>query len=180
MFFEHGFDAVPMSKVAKAAGVTTPALYWHFKSKADLYFEVVDKAYRESFDRLVKHAVGNDAREKMRSYVRYYVEEQLRDRDATLMFGIGQHGARIPERKKEEFDALQRMFNELLRGVLQDGQEAGEFNIKDVSVTTYAIQTMCEYSATWFKPGGRLSAAEVAELYADLANRMTALSSGDE
>jgi len=31
---------------------------------------------------------------------------------------------------------------------------------------------MCEYVFTWYRPGGRLSIAEVADLYVKLARRL--------
>ncbi len=37
LFSKHGFDKTSMRAIASAAGVTTPVLYDHFKSKADLY-----------------------------------------------------------------------------------------------------------------------------------------------
>ncbi len=42
VFGEAGYDRASMRAVAKAAGVTTPVLYDHFESKADLYAAVVD------------------------------------------------------------------------------------------------------------------------------------------
>ncbi|HYC82331.1 MAG TPA: TetR/AcrR family transcriptional regulator [Solirubrobacterales bacterium] len=172
MFNQRGFDAVPMSQVAEAAGVSTPALYWHFKSKEDLYFEVIDRTYRGFFDQLVENTVGETARERLHSYVRCFVELQLRDREATMMFGIGQLGARLSEEKQLEFAKLQRPYSDLLRGILQTGHEAGEFEIEDPTVLALVIHTMCEYSAVWFMPNRRLSATQVADIHADLVVRM--------
>lgn len=181
MFLARGYDAVPMSQVAEAAGVTTPALYWHFKSKGDLFFEVLKASYRSFFDELMAQTVGETARKRLHSYVRCFVEMQLADADraydltdrgTAMMFGIGQLGAWLPDDNQEEFAALQRLFRELLKSILQQGNDAGEFAVEEASVTALAINTMCEYVVVWYKPNQRLTAAEVAELYADLALRM--------
>jgi AcrR family transcriptional regulator len=42
VFAEGGYDRASMRAVAKAAGITTPVLYDHFASKADLYAALVD------------------------------------------------------------------------------------------------------------------------------------------
>jgi AcrR family transcriptional regulator len=42
LFAEAGYDRASMRAVAKAAGITTPVLYDHFASKADLYAALVD------------------------------------------------------------------------------------------------------------------------------------------
>jgi AcrR family transcriptional regulator len=41
LFAEQGFDRVSMPAIAEAAGITAGAIYRHFASKADLFFEVV-------------------------------------------------------------------------------------------------------------------------------------------
>jgi AcrR family transcriptional regulator len=40
-FGTHGFHQTSMAALAAAAGVTKPVLYQHFRSKSDLYLEVV-------------------------------------------------------------------------------------------------------------------------------------------
>jgi len=42
VFAEAGYDRASMRAVAKAAGITTPVLYDHFDSKADLYAALVE------------------------------------------------------------------------------------------------------------------------------------------
>lgn len=42
VFAEGGYDRASMRAVAKAAGITTPVLYDHFTSKADLYAALVE------------------------------------------------------------------------------------------------------------------------------------------
>ena len=41
LFAERGFDGASMPAIAKASGITAGAIYKHFDSKADLFFEVV-------------------------------------------------------------------------------------------------------------------------------------------
>ena len=41
-FFENGFEATSLSAIAKAAGVTRGAIYWHFEDKKALFRAVVD------------------------------------------------------------------------------------------------------------------------------------------
>jgi AcrR family transcriptional regulator len=41
LFAEHGFDHVTMPMIGAASGITAGAIYKHFDSKSDLFFEVV-------------------------------------------------------------------------------------------------------------------------------------------
>ena len=44
LFAERGFSGVSMPMIAKASGITAGAIYKHFESKADLFFQVVQRA----------------------------------------------------------------------------------------------------------------------------------------
>jgi AcrR family transcriptional regulator len=47
LFAETGFDGVSMRDVAEKSGLTPAALYYHFPSKEQLYFEAVVFAFRK-------------------------------------------------------------------------------------------------------------------------------------
>lgn len=51
VFANEGYDRASMRAVAKAAGVTTPVLYDHFASKADLYATIVEQEADALIDR---------------------------------------------------------------------------------------------------------------------------------
>ena len=70
LFLKRGYRATPMSHVAKAAGVTTPALYWHFASKDDLYFEVVHGEYASMLKALIKVSEEGSAEERLAAYAK--------------------------------------------------------------------------------------------------------------
>jgi AcrR family transcriptional regulator len=48
LFAEQGFDRVTMPAIAEASGITAGAIYKHFASKGDLFFEVVKLAVQAS------------------------------------------------------------------------------------------------------------------------------------
>ena len=52
--------------------------------------------------------------------------------------------------------------------MLQAGIDAGEFREIDARLTAFAWLGMHNYTYLWLKPGGALSAAEVAEQFADV------------
>jgi AcrR family transcriptional regulator len=48
LFADHGFGGVSMPMIATASGITAGAIYKHFESKADLFFEVVRRAVQSA------------------------------------------------------------------------------------------------------------------------------------
>ena len=66
LFAEHGYPRVSMRMVAVAAGVTKPALYYHFRSKDALFEECLLAAQRRLGERLrLATAVGGNLRERI-------------------------------------------------------------------------------------------------------------------
>lgn len=57
-FFANGYSATRMEDIAEAAGVTKPMLYRHFKSKRDLYVEILERQTRDLVNRTKSIAVG--------------------------------------------------------------------------------------------------------------------------
>lgn len=59
VFHAEGVNRSTLDKVAKAAGVTRGAVYWHFANKADLFL-AVKQTYTCEFDRLQELLLGQD------------------------------------------------------------------------------------------------------------------------
>ena len=49
-FSNSGFHGASMEKIAKTAGLSKGALYWHFKNKNDLFLGLFDLFISETFD----------------------------------------------------------------------------------------------------------------------------------
>ncbi|GAA0786829.1 TetR family transcriptional regulator [Marinobacterium sediminicola] len=45
MFMEHGVARTSLEQIARHAGMTRGAVYWHFKNKADLFHAMLDRVH---------------------------------------------------------------------------------------------------------------------------------------
>jgi AcrR family transcriptional regulator len=59
LFAAHGYAAVSMREVATAAGVTKPALYYHFRDKEALFEECI-LAYQHRLGELIREAASGE------------------------------------------------------------------------------------------------------------------------
>ncbi len=158
-----------MSELAKRAGVTTPALYWHFASKQQLCEVILETDYRDFMRELRERTSGTTPEERLRSFTAAYVELQLRDRELTFSAGYGQLHENVSDEAQAAIKSATTEIVDALKRILRDGQDSGDFSIPDLSLTTMALITMSEYVYVWFKPDGRLSPEQLGALYADLA-----------
>src|SRR5436190_21625411 len=67
-FAKHGYAASSIDRIAKAAGVTKGALYYHFKDKEELLLEAVKNRVGQ-FEHRVIGDVPGDARHALRKLV---------------------------------------------------------------------------------------------------------------
>ena len=75
LFSEFGFLGVSMETIAKKLNITKAALYYHFKSKKELYFEVLEKSFQnlvDSIDREISRA--NSPEEAFKRAIKGYLK----------------------------------------------------------------------------------------------------------
>ncbi len=60
LFARHGYKMTTTASIAKAASVTEPILYRHFRSKKSLFLEVINEIRRETLDEWRKMAGEHD------------------------------------------------------------------------------------------------------------------------
>ena len=61
LFGRHGYDGVSISRIAREAGITKAAIYWHYADKQALYVDCLARLYA-LFDEIV---LGGVAREEL-------------------------------------------------------------------------------------------------------------------
>jgi len=98
LFAAHGYHATSMNDIAEAAGVTKPVLYQHFRSKRELYLELLEDVggrLRDSIGKATSEATS--PREQVRAGFLAYFRFVSDQRTAfQLLFGGG-------SRRDEEF-----------------------------------------------------------------------------
>ena len=90
VFHAEGVNRSTLDKVAKAAGVTRGAVYWHFTNKAELFL-AVKQAYTSEFDQLqslLSPAADQPALEALSDYLHALFSALLSDSAARETFEI--------------------------------------------------------------------------------------------
>jgi AcrR family transcriptional regulator len=66
LYLSDGLEGFSMRKLARAVGVTAPALYRHYESKEHVFVDVVREAYREFSSYLYRALEGRTPEERLR------------------------------------------------------------------------------------------------------------------
>jgi TetR/AcrR family transcriptional regulator len=141
LFAEHGFDAVSMSAIGEAAGVSKANVFHHFISKNDLYLAVLRNACRDATQHL--DDLGNDQEalaERLPQFARAHLENLLEHGQVArlmlreLLSDNPRHGQELAEQVYGE------KFSRFV-AILRAGQQAGELraDIDPAMVATILI-----------------------------------------
>lgn len=107
LFMERGFQATSTREIAEKAEITQPNLYYHFKTKEDIYIAVLEELsseVKETLDHLVDQSTGDLVTDLI------YVMNYLRERHP-INFSIMSHDMTY-EVSKENHLHLYRIWQE--------------------------------------------------------------------
>ena len=167
-FGAHGYHGGSVRAIANRVGVTLPTLYYHHSSKQDLLITLLTKSMHDVLVRC-RHALteaGDRPEDQLANIVEcttLYMTHRRR-----LAFLDGEIRSLEPD-NRERYRAQREELSVMLRQVVADGIEDGVFTTSYPTEAARAILSMCQAAATWFRPDGPLTEAEIARRYVTLA-----------
>jgi AcrR family transcriptional regulator len=176
LFYERGFTGTTLDDIAAELGVTKPFIYTHFRSKTDLLAAICTPTIELSLDAVSRAAKGTGSpTERLYRAIVGFTQVVL-SRQANIAIYFREEKNLAPD-ALAEINALRKKFDRVLSKLLAEGVAAGEFDIKDVSLTALAIGGMISWAYTWHRPEGRLALDDMCERMADLALQMVGVRS---
>ncbi|CAM5321062.1 MULTISPECIES: TetR/AcrR family transcriptional regulator [Streptomyces] len=170
-FAERGYHATTTRDIAGRAGMSPAALYIHYKTKEELLHRISRIGHEKALDILRTAARGEGTPAErlagaVGSFVRWHAGGRTTAR--VVQYELDSLG---PDARAEIL-ALRRQCDAEVRGIIEDGVAAGDFDVLDVKGTTLAVLSLCIDVARWFNVSGPWTPDEVGALYADLVLRM--------
>lgn len=169
LFIERGFDGTSMYEIADALGVTRTAIYYYYKNKEAILVALTDNITRVAAQ-LAEQAAQHEhlspveaLRTVIGRHVRLIIDhgEQFRV--------VERNEERLPPKRRAAAAGYRRGVVANFSAVIERGIQSGDFRPTDASVSALAIIGMCNWTAWWFRPDGRKSRDEIAELISDFA-----------
>lgn len=137
-FARYGYQATSIDRIAKTAGVTKGALYYHFKDKEALLFAAVTKRVGQFERRVAAHlAAVTDAAAALREVARVCLDHATKSNHRRLIVTLMVEAIDTNPRLEADFSAMMQRFREFLKSIVQRGQRAGQFR-RDVDAAIAA------------------------------------------
>ena len=127
-FARYGYQATSIDRIARAAGVTKGALYYHFKDKEYLLFAAV-KSRIGQFERRVVGDLApiTDAPAALRQLARVCFYHATKSNHRRLIVTLMVEAIDTNPRLAAEFREMMQRFRDFLRRIVHLGQDRGAF-----------------------------------------------------
>jgi len=126
-FAKYGAQATTIDRIAKAAGVTKGALYYHFKDKEELLFEAVKQRVGQFERRVIGDLPATtDAPGALRQLARACYDHATKSNHRRLIVTLMIEALDTNPRLAAHFRAMMHRFREFLRAIVRRGQQSGE------------------------------------------------------
>jgi len=136
-FARHGYQATSIDRIAKAAGLTKGALYYHFKDKEELLFAAVKKRVGQFERRVVTDTANDDAPAALRHLARICFEHATKSNHRRLIVTLMIEALDTHPRLAAEFHDMMHRFRDFLGGIITAGRQRGQFR-RDVDAAVAA------------------------------------------
>lgn len=167
VFGEVGFHPTSMNDVADAAGVTKPVLYQHFRSKRDLYREVLTNVGAQLLDEITKAttAASGPHEQVELGFIAYFKFVEANEAAFRVLFGGG-------TRRDEEFAAQVAQVEGAIAEAIATLIDVEGLDEAERRHLAHGLVGLAEgTSRVWMAEGAERPAEELARLVADLAWR---------
>ncbi|MFN4172281.1 MAG: TetR/AcrR family transcriptional regulator [Pseudorhodobacter sp.] len=169
LFAREGYAAVSMRRIAAEVGVQAGALYLYTPDKQALLSDLMSTHLTEVLEALAALPALADPVARLDQFARFHITHHL-ERPEAVFIAYMELRNLTPE-NFAAVETLRRRYEQALQDILEDGRAQGVFRVADVRLATLALIAMMTGVTTWYREGGRLSRAEVAAHYADMALR---------
>jgi len=167
IFRQKGYHGTSMQDIADAVDLQKASLYHHISGKQEILIDILDRALDLLIEDLEAVTQADLSPEiKVREAMQVYVGRLTGDTDLAAVL-LQEHRSLEDDLRASHIARRDRL-ESLWREMINEGTQSGDFRETDEAITTFALMGVLNWMITWYQPGGRLSAREIANQFADV------------
>ena len=180
LFITQGYHATTVEEIAQAANLTKGAVYFYFKSKANVLKTLLDRTEELTVEPTLAamKSAGNDPRDRLNAFVRSQSVIGAEKTEYMLLAILmsAEFNGSGDEIEKRLMELMARM-DDALRDTVKVGQATGEFR-KGIGANELASVIMATNKGCyveWYMRGGDLDGHDFARAFRDFVFNGVAL-----
>lgn len=170
LFKEKGYMGTRVQDIADKLGFTKAALYYYFRSKEEVLWEIVDRSMCTA-ERRMQEIAGQEmpVAEKIKRIIFNQIWNVTDD--APYMAIFFNDNIHLPPEKLKIINTRRRNYEESIVAVIRQGIEEGVLEPCNALLTVYGMLGMCNWIIHWYDPSGPCKPEEIAALNARIILR---------
>ena len=150
VFLDKGFAAASIEDIAELAGYTRGAFYSNYRSKSDLFLELLRRDFEEIQARLRNPFGGAKTREELGARLLVYYSSFSHDGNCFLLWIEARLLAARDARFRSQFEALRRAKQDQLSAVIHEFSLRGDIQLAFSAETlAYELISLLEGMQFW-------------------------------
>lgn len=149
IFRERGYEQTSLDDIANALGVTKAAVYYYYKRKQDILFDICHQALDAGWDRLVKQNQALPAKERLELFIEDLLNGligQLEEFSVLMQEPTLRH-----ERVAQGITARLHEIEQAVEAIIEQGIAEGVFRPVNARLATLALLGMCNWTHRWYR-----------------------------
>lgn len=164
LYAARGFNGASVADLAKACGTSKALIYHYFPSKDDILHEVMAAHLDDLVDAADDAMQSGEARERLRALTMAFMRLYAGARHShKVLLNELDH---LPPKRRAEVVAKQRRIIAAVETLVREIRPDANPVALPLSMLFFG---MINWTHTWFRPGGAVSAEQLASLAVDLA-----------
>lgn len=127
-FARYGYQGTSIERIARAAGVTKGAIYYHFRGKDELLAAAVADRVRAFEERVERACEGQPSDEALRRIARVCINHARSDDHPRFAITLMVEAIDTNDEVSAELRDMMRRFRAFLRNLVRQGQAEGSFD----------------------------------------------------
>lgn len=166
-FFRTGYAGTDLRMIAKDLDMHAGSLYNYIESKQELLYLILLDGMTEIHSGLESALEGvKGPKERLRAAILFHFLHHALRRYVSWTNHVEVRA--LTGDYRDKIMAMRKDYESKWVVLVEEGMQSGEFRPLDPESTAFGILSMAQGFSRWFNPRGRLSADEIAALYADL------------
>ena len=162
LFSQKGYLATSVRDLADSLQIEAASLYSHVKSKEELLWSIADRCADEFFTATQPVAASNiNTQEKLTQMIIAHVGVITNNLQASAIFL--REWRHLSEPRRTEYAERRAAYENIFRSVIRQGVEENLFKHFDEAFSARTILSAINWTHTWYRPKGELTAEEVGE-----------------
>ena len=168
LFRAKSYEAATLREMAGRSGIRGASVYYHFSSKQEILFNIMDFTMSE-LTFLLKESLRNqgDAIAKLRKAIETHIVYHINNLEMTYV--TDSEIRSLTEENHAFILRKRRKYEKMFSDILDEGRTEGRFHIRDSQIVAFAILQMCTGVSYWYKADGPMKVQDIVDIYFEFA-----------